>query len=240
MQTGSAQVNATGALGGFAIFHRFSDAQEAVVPLTAGPPNALLRTYWRSITPAASSRRWRWTTSPRKRPASAIFHPRRHRRADWQRNLTALPGHGQIAFVLPDATTGFPVTANKRGTVEFDTPASGQISVLGIRNTPQVTAQGTVTTLTTVPALANVGTGGGSFAFIATGGDGWQTTFVLVNAGGTTAPATLKFFDPNGNPLSLPLSFPQTGSVQPGFLDQPYADEVKATLLGRVAGLAIC
>ncbi len=109
--------------------------------------------------------------------------------------------------------TGFPVTANKRGTVEFDTPAGGQISVLGIRNTPQVTAQGTVTTLTTVPALANVGTGGGSFAFIAAGGDGWQTTFVLVNAASSAAPVTLKFFDTNGNPLSLPLSFPQTGAV---------------------------
>ena len=28
VETGSAQVNATGSAGGFAIFHRFSDAQE--------------------------------------------------------------------------------------------------------------------------------------------------------------------------------------------------------------------
>ena len=38
--TGSAQVSATGALGGYAVFHRYSDAQEAVVPLTPGTPNA--------------------------------------------------------------------------------------------------------------------------------------------------------------------------------------------------------
>ena len=34
------------------------------------------------------------------------------------------------------------------------------------------------TTLTTIPALANVGTNGGSIAHIATG-NGWQTTFVI-------------------------------------------------------------
>ena len=62
-------------------------------------------------------------------------------------------------------STSFPVTANKRGTIEFDTPAGGQISVLGIRTTPL----GTSNTLTTIPALANVGTGGGSFAYLAAG-----------------------------------------------------------------------
>jgi hypothetical protein len=85
--------------------------------------------------------------------------------------------------------------------------------VLGIRNTPQVTASGTVTTLTTVPALANVGTGGGSFAFVASGGDGWQTTFALVNTGAGAAPVALRFLDPNGNPLPLPISFPQAGAA---------------------------
>ena len=82
-----------------------------------------------------------------------------------------------------------PATANNRGTIEFDTPTGGQISVLGIRTTPL----GASTTITTVPPLANVGTGGGSFAFVAEGGDGWQTTFVLVNTGANSASATLSF-----------------------------------------------
>jgi hypothetical protein len=42
-------------------------------------------------------------------------------------------------------------------------------------------------------------------------GNGWQTTFVLVNTGGATAQAQLKFFADDGSPLSLPLGFPQSG-----------------------------
>jgi hypothetical protein len=109
------------------------------------------------------------------------------------------------SFVL---SSQFPATANKRGTIEFDTPPGGQISVLGIRFTPPNNA------LTTIPALANVGTGGGSIAHLAAGGDGWQTTFVLVNTGISATSATLSFFnDQTGFPLSLPLSFPQGGTA---------------------------
>ncbi|HEV2098364.1 MAG TPA: hypothetical protein VGR45_05500, partial [Stellaceae bacterium] len=42
-------------------------------------------------------------------------------------------------------------------------------------------------------------------------GNGWQTTFVLVNVGANAAQVNLNFFDDNGSPLSLPLSFPQSG-----------------------------
>ena len=42
-------------------------------------------------------------------------------------------------------------------------------------------------------------------------GNGWQTTFVLMNPGGTPSPAVLNFYDDNGNPLSLPLTFLDTG-----------------------------
>jgi hypothetical protein len=82
--------------------------------------------------------------------------------------------------------------------------------VLGLRFTPPNNA------LTTIPALANVGTGGGSFAHLASRGDGWQTTFVLVNTGATAAPFTLRFFaDQTGAPMSLPLSFPQPSGGPP-------------------------
>jgi hypothetical protein len=107
--------------------------------------------------------------------------------------------------VLP---TLYPVTAGVRGTIEFDTPAGGRISVLGIRTTPL----GNTTTLTTIPALANVGTGGGSISHLATG-NGWQTTFVLVNTGTTAAQANLSFFDDNGAPLALPLGTTTAPSV---------------------------
>ncbi len=111
-----------------------------------------------------------------------------------------VPASGHSAFVLSDL---FPATAGLRGTVEFDTPAGGQISVLGVRTTPPGT-------LTSVPALANVGTGGGAFAHIAIA-NGWKTSFVLVNTGASAAQAHLSFFDDDGNPLVLPLSSPQAG-----------------------------
>jgi len=115
----------------------------------------------------------------------------------------SLPGNGHTSFVL---SMLFPVTAEKRGTIEFDTPLGGRISVLGLRFTPPNNA------LTTIPALANIGTGGGTIAHLASGGDGWQTTFVLVNTGTSAASATLSFFsDQTGVPLALPLAFPQSG-----------------------------
>jgi hypothetical protein len=95
----------------------------------------------------------------------------------------ALQGSGHTSFVL---STQFPVTANRRGTIEFDTPPGGQIGALGIRFTP-------AGAFTTIPVLANVGASGGSIAHIASG-NGWKTTFVLVNTGGGAAQAHLKFF----------------------------------------------
>ena len=115
-----------------------------------------------------------------------------------------MPGNGHLSFVLSDPVNGFPVTAGIRGTIEFDTPAGGRISVLGLRFSPPNSA------LTTIPALANVGTGGGSIAHLASGGDGWQTTFVLINTGANTAQFTLGFFaDQTGAPMPLPLSVSQ-------------------------------
>ena len=118
-----------------------------------------------------------------------------------QRTSISLGGNGHTSFVLSDLMSGFPETAEKRGTIEFDTPPGGQISVLGLRFTPPNNA------LTTIPALANVGTGGGSIAHLASGGDGWQTTFALINVGTGSAQATLSFFaDQTGAPMPADVS----------------------------------
>ena len=87
------------------------------------------------------------------------------------------------------------------------------------------------------PALANIGTNGGSIAQIASG-NGWQTTFVLVNAGAVSAQAHLKFFADNGSPLSLPIGFPQSGggaTTVASAVDQTLA--AGATLLVESVGL---
>ena len=74
-------------------------------------------------------------------------------------------------------------------------------------------------------ALCNVGTGGGSIAHLASG-DGWQTTFVLVNTGTSSAQATVSFFaDQTGLPMPLPLTFPQ------GRIGDMKAPSVTQTLL---------
>ena len=105
---------------------------------------------------------------------------------------------GHTSFMLNQQ---YAVTAGKRGTVEFDTPLRGQISVLGLRaNSPA---------LTTLPVLANVGTSGGSLAH-ATYNGGWTSTFNLVNTGAGSAQFTLSFLDNSGSPLAVPLLLPQT------------------------------
>jgi len=110
------------------------------------------------------------------------------------------------SFMLDDPQSGFPVTNGKRGTIEFDTPSGGQISVLGLRAN-QITES--TSALTTLPVLANVGTTGGSIAH-ATYNGGFTSLFYLVNTGTFTANFALSFFDEGGSRLAVPLSLPQT------------------------------
>jgi hypothetical protein len=112
-----------------------------------------------------------------------------------------LAAHGHNSFML---TSNYAGTRGQRGSIELDTPVSGQISALGLR------ANGKA--LTTLPVLANVTSGGGAMAHVASGG-GWQTTFTLVNTGTSSAQVQLSFFDDSGNPISLPLTFVQSGAA---------------------------
>ena len=196
---GSAQLAATGPVDGFAIFHQIPTQQEAVVPMETRAASSYLLAFDNTenlvLGVAVENLSAAYAVIPvviRDDTGAVISAP----------GVTiSLGASGHYAFVL---STQFPVTANIRGTIEFDTPAGGRISVLGLRFTPPNNA------LTTIPALANVGTGGGSIAHLASGGDGWQTTFVLVNTGTSAAQFTLSFFaDLTGAPLSLPMSFPQ-------------------------------
>jgi hypothetical protein len=220
---GSAQLAATGAVDGFAIFHLIPGAQEAVVPMETRNASSYILAFDNTggvvlgVAVANVSAQTAIIPVVIRDDTGAVISA--------GGATISLGGNSHTAFVLSDPVLGFPVTANKRGTIEFQTPAGGQISVLGIRTTPI----GGTNTLTTIPALANVGTNGGSIAHIATGngwqttivlvntgttsaqatGNGWQTTFVLVNTGTTSAQAHLKFLADDGSPLSLPLTFPQ-------------------------------
>jgi hypothetical protein len=68
---------------------------------------------------------------------------------------------------------------------------------------------------------------------------GWLTTFTLVNKGSFAADTQLSLTDDNGNPLAVPLAFPQQPSVSPvteASLDQTIAPN--ASLIVQASGPA--
>ena len=220
---GWAKLRAGGAVSGFAIFKN-SSGQEAVVPLeTRNAPSYLL---------AYDNAGGLATGLALANLASGAANVNVIIRDDAGRQIGTrainLPAQGHQSFMLTDPQYGFPATAGKRGTVEFDTPQNGQISVLGLR------AKGAA--VTTLPVLANVATGGGTLAHIASGG-GWQTLITLVNTGSSSAQAQLNFVDEQGNSMTLPLLFPQTGVVSTtSAVSQPLA--AGASLLIQTQGQA--
>ena len=188
VQSGSAQLGAIGGVGGFAVFHVNSTAQEAAVPLETRNASSYLLAFDNTSSVAMSVA----LANIAAQAASIAVVVRDDNGVQIGTGSLPISGRGHTAFVLSDV---FPATAGLRGTVEFDTPSGGQISVLGVRSTPPGT-------LTTIPALANVGSGGGAFPHIAIA-NGWKTSFVLINTDVNTAQAHLSFLDDNGNPLDL-------------------------------------
>ncbi len=162
VQVGSVQLAATGPVDGFAIFHLIPGAQEAVVPMETRNAGSYLLAFDNTggvvLAVAVAN------VSAQAANIGIVIRDDTGTVIGTPGATIALGANGHTAFVVPSE---FPVTANKRGTIEFDTPAGGQISMLGIRTTPLTSS---TNTLTTIPALANVGTGGGSFAFLASGG----------------------------------------------------------------------
>ena len=205
---GSSQLLTSGNIDGFGIFKFTPSGQEAVVPLEARNASSYVLAFDNTgslVTGLAIA-----NLASSQASVGVVI------RDDTGKHIGTgtinLPPQGHNSFVLTDPALGFPITAGKRGTVEFDTPQGGRISVLGLR------ANGKA--LTSLPVLANVGTTGGTMAHVASGG-GWQTVFTLVNTGATAANVTLNFFTDDGNTLSLPLSFPADQTRATRVVGQP-------------------
>ncbi len=201
---GSALLGGKGTdLDGFAIFHYGPTQQEAVVPMgslstlgTGNPPYVVAFDNTNGVLTGVA-------VENTNAAASFPLVIRDDKGNVLKTTSISLPTLGHTSFVL---STMFPQTANIRGTVEFDNPPGDpvfQIAALGIRYTGGTT--------TTIPALPKLGKPAGSMAHLAAG-NGWQTTFVLVNQGTGASNITLNFYDDNGSPLSLPLTFPQGGA----------------------------
>ena len=200
--TAWAQVQASGPIGGFSIFKNHS-GQEAVVPLETRNAPSYLMAFDNTGQIATGLAIANVATDRYSGNIRVII--RDDTGADIGTGFISLTPQGHNSFMLTDTTYGFPATAGKRGTVEFDMPTPmWQISVLGLR------ANGAA--ITTLPVFANTGAGGGTMAHIASGG-GWQTLITLVNTGTSPAQSELQFLDEQGKPMALPLGFPQTGAT---------------------------
>lgn len=194
-QVGSAELLTTGNVSGFATFQYVPTGQEAVVPLKSRNAPSYLLAF--DNTGALATGLAIATTATQASSVPVVIRDDTGAQIGTE-NIT-LAAQGHTSFML---TGNYAVTAGKRGTIEFDAPASGQIAVLGLR------ANGNA--LTTLPVLANVTAGGGSMAQVAYGG-GWQTTFTLVNTGTSSAQVQLSLYDDSGNALAAPLTFIQSG-----------------------------
>ncbi len=124
-------------------------------------------------------------------------------------NMIQVPARGHYADVL---AAKFPAVVGKRGAAHFS--ANTNIFGLGIR------ANGAA--FTSIDALSGVTSATKTIPHIADGG-GWKTTFLLVCTDSHASNFTLKFWDEQGNPLTLPLGADGTvasltGTIQPGEL----------------------
>jgi len=201
---GEAQLLSTGNVGGFGVFAYQSSpdsTQEAVVPIETRNASS----YWLAFDNTSGYATGIAVSNTTALPVTVQVAVRNGAGTPVGSHTLSLLPQGHTAFILADAKLGYPETANLLGTLQFTTPAAGQITVLGIRVNPKGA-------FTSVPALVSGSQTAGSIAHVASGG-GWKTAFTLVNTGATPATAKLSFFDDNGAALALPLSFPQTGST---------------------------
>jgi len=192
---GWSRLQASGDVGGYALFTNAPNNWQAAVPLQTLNASSYLLAF--DNTGSLSTGLALANLSTQTANINAIIRDDSGTMIGTE--MINVPGQGHTSFML---NSTYAVTSGIRGTIEFDTPAGGQINVLGLR--------ANCSALTTVPVLAEVGANGGSMAHV-TYNQGWNTTFTLVNTGTSPAQATLSFFDDFGTPLQMSVTFPQTG-----------------------------
>ncbi|MDP9052898.1 MAG: hypothetical protein M3N93_01135 [Acidobacteriota bacterium] len=197
LSEGWGDVSAPGNVNAYEIFRYGPSGQEAVVPMETTPGSAVLLFDNTSLVNTLGT--GVAVANLGAQSATVPITINDDTGAQIASGSIPLAAHGHTAFTLANQ---YPATAGKRGTVTFVPPPSGQMSVLGIR------ANGN--SFTTIPAMPPAAGLRGSMAHIASGG-GWRSIFYVVNVGSKTTNITLSFFDDNGNPLALPLTFLQTG-----------------------------
>jgi sugar lactone lactonase YvrE len=140
-QVGWAQLLASANLGSFAVFQQAIGAsiQEAVVPLENRNPTAF--EIWFDNTGGHATGIALASTGSQAATVPVVIHD--DTGAVLLSTTIQLAAGGHASF---DLAGTYAVTSGRRGTVEFDTPSGGQISVLGLRFNP-------TGAFSTVPAL---------------------------------------------------------------------------------------
>jgi hypothetical protein len=129
---GSAQLTTTGNIGAFTLFRDNLTGQEAGVPLETRNASGYVLPFDNTnniLTGVA-------VANISGQPVAIPVTLRDDTGASLGTTTLNLPANGHIAFMMNDATNGYPATLGRRGTVEFDKPSEGQISILGLRATP--------------------------------------------------------------------------------------------------------
>jgi hypothetical protein len=136
----SAQLTTEGNIGGFAIFRYNPTGQEAVVPLETRAASGYLLAFDNTNGLATGVA----LANLSNQAASVPVVLRDETGVSLGTAAINLAARGHASFMLSDS---YVAVAGKRGTVEFDSPAGTQISVLGLRATP-------TGAVTTIPVLA--------------------------------------------------------------------------------------
>jgi len=142
--TGSAVLTTSDAIGGYAIFEYTPTGQEAVVPVETRGSQSYLLAYDNTngiITGIA--------VANLGAAQSVGVTVRDDTGAVLATGSLQLGAGGHTSFILTD---NYAMTAGKRGTIEFTSSGTGNISVLGLRTEPTGVTQGAFA-VTTVPPL---------------------------------------------------------------------------------------
>jgi hypothetical protein len=201
-QIGSAQLSTDGNVGGFIRFRYAPRDQEAALPLETRNASSYVLAFDNANGNATGVALANLTAAV----VNVQVVIRNDAGIQIDSTTLSLPADGQTAFTLADQIAS---TANLTGTVQFNAPTSGQISVLGMRFPPSGN-------FTTIPVASSTDPGNGSMAHLAVGG-GWTTTIQLINFGNATGHAHLRFFDDNGAALILPITSPVSTQATASF-----------------------
>jgi len=139
LQVGAVQLTSDGTVSGFIRFRYGARGQEASVPVQSRNAGAYLLVF--DNTAGLTSEVAVANVSGVAATVPVVI--RNNTGSQIGSGSIELPPNGHSAFALTDL---FSATANQSGTVEFDTPSGGLISVLGVR----LTALGTFSTIPVV------------------------------------------------------------------------------------------